>query len=274
MLAALAAALVAAFVLAPARLAADGGSGDLVDHRHLVEGVHGAFVQYWRSGDRDLTPDLARIVDYWFRYHVVKGAIAAALLIVLVALTVLVWKMFLRAEGRGTAEGLGTVARAALASAGTFATMLAMVALAAVMANIQGMKAPFASLLPMLTEGATDPELATALDQATQALADPARTGARTPPAIDVMSDDFARYHVALAVVAAIAATALLGTSVLLWRRFARAASADRRTRRVLGSFGVLSAVLTLGLLVLMVGNINAAGHSPRVLLDALRGGL
>jgi len=267
-LVALATALIVAFVLAPARLAANGRSRDLVDHRHLVEAVHGAFVQYWRSGDRAFTPDLARITDYWLRYHVVKGAIAAALLIVLVALTVLVWKMFCRATG------LGAVARTALASAGAFATMLALLALAAVMANIQGMKAPFASLLPMLTEGATDQNLATALGQATQQLADPARGGAQAPPALDAMTDAFSRYHVAMAVIAAVVAAALLGTSVLLWRTFARGEPMERRTRRVLASYAVLTALLTLGLVALMVGNIGAAGRSPQVLLDALRGGL
>ncbi|WP_238438863.1 hypothetical protein [Frankia nepalensis] len=207
------------------------------------------------------------MVDYWFRYHVAKAVIAAALLIVLVALTVLVWKAFLKAGG------LGAVARAALASAGVLATMLALLSLAAVMANIQGALAPFASLIPMLTEGATDQELATTLDQASQQLADSSLAGARTPPAIDVMIADFSRYHAVMAVIAAIAAAAFLGTGVLLWRRFARTASSDRRTRRVVGSFGVLSALLTLGLIVHAAANASTAADRGPALLRALNGG-
>ncbi len=267
-LVALAAALVVAFVIAPGRLAADGASSDLADHRHLVEALHSAFIEYWRSGDRDLSPDLARVVDYWFRYHVAKAVIAAVLLVVLVALTVLVWKAFLKAGG------LGAVTRAALASAGVLAVMLVLLSLTAVMANIQGAKAPFSSLMPMLTEGATDQEFATTLDQARQQLADASRAGARTPPAIDVMIDDFSRYHAVMGVIATIAAASLLGTSVLLWKRFAGTASSDRRTRRVVGSFGVLSALLTLGLIVLAAANATTAADRGPALLRALNGGL
>src|SRR6185295_15066159 len=105
---------------------------------------------------------LERVVDYWFRYHVAKAVIATILLIVLVALGVLLWKAFLRAGG------LGAGRRVALASAGVLVTMLAVFSLAMVMANIQGAVAPFASLLPMLTDGPTDGELAGTLDQVTQ----------------------------------------------------------------------------------------------------------
>ncbi|WP_018504199.1 hypothetical protein [Parafrankia discariae] len=263
----LAAALVGAFVIAPGRLAADGASGDLADHHHFVEVLHSAFIEYWRSGDRDLSPDLARVVDYWFRYHVAKAVIAAVLLIVLVALTVLVWKAFLKAGG------LGAVTRAALASAGALAAMLALLSLAAVMANIQGALAPFSSLTPMLTEGAADQEFATTLGQVRQRLADSSPSGARTPPAIDVMIADFSRYHAVMAVVAVIVAASLLGTSVLLWRRFARTASSDRRTRRVVGAFGLLSALLTLGLIVHAAANAATAADRGPALLNALKGG-
>lgn len=267
-LVALAAALVAAFFLAPARLATNGDSDDLTHHRQLVTTFHRAFVGYWRSGERGLTPDLARVVDYWLRYHVAKGAIAAVLLAVLLALTVRVWKTYLRTER------LRAVRRVGLAASGAFTALLALFSLVAVMANIQGWQAPFSSLVPMLQEGGGDQALATSLDQARQGLAGSARAGAQTPPALDVMTDDFARYHVVMAVVAAIVAAGLLGTSVLLWRRFARTASTDARTRRVLGAFGGVCVVLTLGMLVLMAANISVANDAAPGLLDALQGGL
>ncbi|MDT3440735.1 hypothetical protein [Pseudofrankia sp. BMG5.37] len=87
------------------------------------------------------------------------------------------------------------------------------------------------------------------------------------------MIADFSRYHAVMAVIATIAAASLLGTSVLLWKRFARTASSDRRTRRVVGSFGVLSALLTLGLIVHSAANATTAADRGPALLGALKGG-
>ncbi len=64
----------------------------------------------------------------------VKGVLAGALLIVLVALGVLLWKAFLRS---GASRG-----RPALASAAAVTSVLALVSLAAVMANIQERSPP------------------------------------------------------------------------------------------------------------------------------------
>src|SRR5204862_739586 len=139
--------LAAAFVVAPPRLAASGPAGELADRGQLVAALRTAVVGYWRSGDRNYPPALQRVVDYWFRFHLIKGGIAALLLIVLGALTVLLWRTFLRTDG------LGMASRAALISAGTAVPLLALLALAVVMANIQGAVAPFASLLPLLIGG-------------------------------------------------------------------------------------------------------------------------
>ncbi|HET6856069.1 MAG TPA: hypothetical protein VFH94_03105 [Streptomyces sp.] len=249
-LVALAVALAAAFVIAPRTLAATGSVG-FADRRSLVDALREAFVGYWSVGDGDFPPGLDRVVDYWFRYHVVKASIAAVLLVVLVALGILLWKAFLRAGG------LGAGRRTALASGGVLVTMLALFSLATVMANVQGAAAPFASLLPMLTAGATDAELADTLGQVRQRLADSPQAGGQTPPALAAMVSDFSRYHLAMAVIAAIVAALLIGMSVVLWKRFARRGSPDRRTRRVLTSFVALSALLSLA--VIFVGAVNTA---------------
>src|SRR5687767_6259633 len=123
-LVALAAALVAAFVVGPPTLAASRSNGGFADERDLTEAVRETSVEYWRSGDRDFTPGLGRVVDYWFRYHVAKGMIAAILLIVLIVLGVRIWKVFLRSGGFRAGS------RTALASAGVFVTMLAVFSLA------------------------------------------------------------------------------------------------------------------------------------------------
>jgi hypothetical protein len=210
---------------------------------------------------------MEKVVGYWFRYHVVKAVIAALLLIVLAALGVMLWRAFLRAGGIGAGR------RAALVFAGTLVTVLALLSLVIVMANVQGAVAPFASLLPMLALSATGGELGDTLDQVRQQLSDSVRAGGRTPPALDVMVSDFSRYHVAVAVIGAFVAVVLLGLSLLLWKLFARTASSDRRTKRVLGSFGVLSVLLSLAVIVLVVANVTVAAQPAPALLAFFEGG-
>ena len=263
--------LVVAFVVVPPRLAASGPAADLADHGRFLTAVRVAVVEYWQSGVRDHPPALQRVLDYWVRFHLVKGGIAALLLIAFGALSVVLWRTFLRAEG------LGRGSRAALVSAGTVVPMLALFALAVVMANIQGAMAPFASLFPMLTEsppdGTADPDVAATLAQARQQLAGAHRTGGYTPPALDAMVSDFAWYHVALAVIAAVVAVALLGLSVMCWRHVARAGSTSRRTRRVWGWFGAFSAVSVLIMVVLLVANAGTATDPAPALLALFNGG-
>jgi hypothetical protein len=262
-LAAIATALVAAVVVAPPTLAAGSSDGALADQRHLVESLREAFVGYWRSGDSALSPDLKRIVDYWFRFHVIKAIIAAVLLVVLVALGVLLWKAFLKAGD------LGRGRRVALASAGVLVTVLTLLSLAVVLANLQGAAAPFSSLLPMVRDGATGGAVTGTLDQIRQQLA----AGDRTTPALHVMIGDFARYHVTFAVIAVIAVIAFISLSVLWWREFAKARSSDRRAGRLYGSFGVLSGLLSLIAILSVVANTSAAANSAQVLLAFFDGG-
>ena len=267
-LVALVAGLAVAFVVAPPRLAANAQTADLADQGHLAAAFRTALVGYWRSGDRNYLPALQRVVDYWFRFHLFKGGIAALLLIVLVALAVLLWRTTMRADA------LGMRSRVALASAGTAVPLLALFALAVVMANIQGALAPFASLLPMLTDGAPDARLAGPLEQARQQLAGSHRTSGYTPLALDAMVSDFARYHAVMAVVAAVVVVALLGLSVMCWRRFTRAGSSDRRSRRVWGWFGVCSVLSALMVTVVLVANAGTATDPAPALLGLFNGGV
>lgn len=263
----LAAALVAAFVVAPPTLAGSGSGGGFVDERHLVDALREAFVGYWRSGGRGLPPDLERVVDYWSDFHAVKAVVAAVLLVVLVAFGVRLGKEFLGAGG------LGVGRRMALASSGALAAVLALFSLAAVMANVQGVAAPFASLFPMLVDGATDGESADALEQVRQRLAESPGAGGQAPPALAVMISDFARFHAAMAVVAATVAVVLVGTSVLLWKRFARTTSSDRRARRVLGWSGVFSGLLSVVVIVVALANTSTAADPVPALWAFFAGG-
>jgi len=277
-LAALAVALGAAFVRAPSTLAANGSEGDFSARHNLVDALRAAFIEYWRSGHRGFPPDLERVVDYWSRYHVAKAVFAAALLIVFVALGVLLWRAFLKSGGPGAGGR-----RVALASAAICVSVLALVSVAAVMANVQGAMDPFSSVVSMLPLGAPDGQLTGAVDQIRQGLAHYPDTSGQNAAALQAMVDDFGRYHAVLAVMASIVAVVLIGLSVTSWRGFAAtgassssasgSGTSDRRTRRTLGSFGVLSALLALAMTVIVVANTATAADPAPALLDFFKGG-
>ena len=60
----------------------------------------------------------------------------------------------------------------------------------------------------------------------------------------------------------------------MCWRSFARVGSADGRTRRVFGWFGVFSALSSLIVAVLSVANTGTATDPAPALLAFLNGGL
>jgi hypothetical protein len=252
-LAVVAAGLVAAFVAAPPAIL----GGVFSDEQRLTGAFREAFVGYWRTGRAGLPPDLDRIVADWSGYHLAKVVVAVVLLGVSVALAVLVGRAFVRSGGAVRALCGGPVAGLALAS------------LAAVMANAQGLLVPFGSLFPLLVEGATDDDLAAVLEPARQQLAGTA-TGP-TPPALPVMISEFSRYHVAMAVIAAVVALVLVGASARRWRGFA--VSRDRRARRVQAWWGVLTTSVALAAIVLAVANAGVAADPVPGLLGLLRGG-
>ncbi len=195
----------------------------------------------------------------------VKGVLAGALLIVLVALGVLLWKAFLRS---GASRG-----RQALASAAAVTSVLALVSLAAVMANIQGAVAPFSSVTSMLPLGTPGGQLADAVGEIRQGLAHYPDTSGRNTAALQVMVDDFGRYHAVLAVMASLVAVVLVGLSVTAWRRFAAADRSDGRTRRTMGWFGVLAALVALAFVVVAVANTGTAADPAPALLGFYEGG-
>ena len=76
-----------------------------------------------------------------------------------------------------------------------------------------------------------------------------------------------------MAVMAAIVAVVLIGMSVVLWKRFARTGSSERRTRRVSGSFGALSALVSLVVIFVAVANTTTAADPAPALLAFFDGG-
>ncbi|GAB3406690.1 hypothetical protein [Flindersiella endophytica] len=267
MLIALATVLVPALAFGPHLLAANGSERGLADQRNLIGAVSAAFVEYWNSGRRELTPNLARLVDYWFRFHVVKAVIAAVLLVVLVRLGVLAWKACLRAGDSKAGR------RVALASGGVLVTMLALLSLVIVIANVQGAVAPLTSLLTLLPVGAAHGELAATLDQVRQRLADHLSAGHLPTPALELMIGDNARYHLVVAVLATTLAVVCIGILVMLLQRYRRTEPSDRRARRVLASYAVFSALLELAMVVLALANATNTADPARGLLGFFSGG-
>jgi hypothetical protein len=263
----LAAALSAAFVLAPGALAAIWPGGGYAGQGALIAGARTGFTEYWNSGRPDYPPELERLVGYWFRYHVAKAMIAALLLTVLIMLCARLWGPLLRA-GR-----LAPGRVAALVSSGTLAAMLALVAVVLTVVNIQGAAEPFASLLSLLPLGTHDPQFATAIGQVKHHLAGYPNAGGGTPPALHAMISDFALYHAAVVVLAAIVAVIATGMSVVSWRRRARTGSSERRIRRTLGLAGVASALLALAVLVVAAANLGTAMNPAPALLAFFDGG-
>ncbi|MFI5502577.1 hypothetical protein ACIA5E_26255 [Nocardia asteroides] len=244
MLAAVSVLLGIAFVLVPGMVAGWGSAGGIGDVGELRDALRVAFAQYWRSGAGELSPALNDVVDYWFRYHVVKAAIAVALLCALVALASALWKTAARDGGSGSRRGF------VLGTAGAVVAMIAVVALVAVMANVQGAVAPYASILPMLFDTAVSPDQAGILDDVGRQLA--VSVGAGAPPALALMIDDFTRYHVAMVVIAAVVAVGLLVASAALWRRRAGRSPGERR---VIAGLGLCGVGLALVCVVVAVAN-------------------
>ncbi|MGJ5893361.1 hypothetical protein ACSCBZ_15575 [Streptomyces niveiscabiei] len=246
--------LVPGVYFGPHLVADDGSQGGFADQRVLVGAVREGFVRYWGAGSGDYSSGMGGVVAYWFRFHVAKALIALALLGVLVALGVVVWRAFLRSEG---------ARRGALAVAGVLVTGLGLLALVVAAANVQGAVAPFTSALTMLPVGTRGGELGGTLAQVRAELATDPHSAS---PALAEMVSDNARYHVSMAVIAGVLAVGLVVASVVLWRRFANAG--DRRTRRLLAAFGALGTVLVCAVLVVGVANVTVAADSARGLTD------
>ncbi|WP_405485745.1 hypothetical protein [Nocardia sp. NBC_00511] len=261
----LTAALIAAVVFAPHLLAAGRSESGFAHESGLRTGFRTAFQEYWTTGGPGYSPSLARIVDYWFRFHVVKAVVAALLLTVLITLSTVLWKAF-----RSTAPGI--LRAGSLLAGSTLTTLLALISLLMVMANIQGAIAPFSSLMPLLMDTPPDAPLTATLGQVRDSLAESPGPGGRTPPAAGVMIDDFTRYHVAMAVITATLALCFLTASVILWRRFARTASTDRPERRIQAAFGTLSLLIAAAAVVVAVANTTTAAHSAPGLLALFNG--
>jgi hypothetical protein len=257
----LAAALTAAFVLLPGPLASVPSGQSYGDEQHLRVKVSAAFVGYWHTGQRSLTPELSHLVDYWRWYHAVKAVTALGLLIVLIVLAARLWKTYART---------GPDARAwSSATGGVVVTVLSVFAFVVALANIQGTLAPFSSLMSMLPINSARGDLATMAGQVTHELA---HYPSGSSGALKMMVGDLAFYHVVVAVTSWFVAVVLIMLMIASWRTYARAAKADRRARRLFSSLGIASVLMIAAFVVLALANTTTAIHSPTAVLNFYNG--
>ncbi|EWT02060.1 hypothetical protein N865_07140 [Intrasporangium oryzae NRRL B-24470] len=252
--------LVLAVAFVPFRLASFGPGGGYPDVSTLGQSLSTGFVRFWSAGEGVVGPDLARPVDYWARFHVIKAVLAALLLVVLVALAPRLWAAYVHAERLGRRLVVGTV--------GAVQAALAVLALLILVANIQGAIAPLSSALGLIPFGSSNTDLAATTAQVQRGLADGGHS-----PALDALVRDFAAYHVAMSWLGGVVTVGLIAAAVLLWRRRARVPRDERRQRRtlVLMALAVLALAAFFG--VVTAANISTAANPAPALLAFFQGG-
>lgn len=239
----------------PAPLAAAWSGGGYPGEAALGAAVGRGIVRFWSVGDGLLGPELARPVDYWARFHVVKAALAACLLLALVTLGRRIWSRY--AVDAAAAPGR----RAGVAAGGLVIAATAVLALLVVVANVQGAIAPLSSALGLLPVRAPGPALAPTLTRLRQHLGHGVRS-----PAADALVHDFVVYHAAMAALAALVTASLLGAAALLWRR--RRAAATQR--RALATLLVGTLVLAALFAVVTAANVSTVARPVPALLGFL----
>lgn len=233
--------LIAAFILAPPFLAGD-GYGTAFGNQPLIDAATSGFDEYWRSGHRDPPAALQDVVDYWFRYHLIKAIVAAALLVALV----LLGRSLIR-RLRSPDEQANPSRRRLWAAGAGVTGLLGVGSVIALAANIQGVVAPLSSLLSLVPSDHAPPDR--------DALDDPASLA--THPPLDAMVDDFARYHVAMAVMACLLTVAMAVMTVVWWRSLSPNTEGLQRRDRFIG---LAAAVVMIGcLLVVTLANVGTA---------------
>lgn len=233
---------------------------DISDRLELEQAVDRGFTHFWKNdGERSA---LREAIRFWSTYHLLKLLFAALIVAVAVSLSA---RLFDRAKGAGsqTMASLWSVATAFAGATGAFFSLL-------VLANLQGLVAPIASLLPTLV-ASPDPESARVVNDAQRLL--PVSDAARSTRPLHVLIHDFTRFHVVLAIGAAVLAVGLLLTSLAAWRRARRTMTSERRIRSMYRWLAASSGTAALALGLLAVVNSATAAAPLKPLAALLAGG-
>jgi hypothetical protein len=250
LLLAAAAALAAAFELAPRTLLRP--SFGAYDSAKLQDALGRALVEYWRSGTPAFPASLTTLVDCWFQWHAIKVVISSLLVIVFALLATALWQRYLRTQAW----------YAVVAIAATVSTVLAVGVL---MLNIQATAVPLVALLGLLPGRTADGKLAQVLSQMREGLTKSASPHAGSP-ALTVLLGEVERYYWVMVAISAtlMAATVLAG--VLFWKRRIADDPSAARVRFMHSTLGVITA-LTACLLLLVTAAYAFSALDPAALL-------
>ncbi len=249
--------LVVAFFLLPGTVARVWATEDGITTGVLAETLGTAFSPWWSSAAAPLTPDMEAVVSFWRVFHVTKALIAGALVIALLLTAQHVWKAYARADGRA--------ARAGIALLGMVGAPLAPLMLLVVMANVQGAIAPLSSVMGLLPMDGSVPEVAQVREHF---------AAGTTTPVLDALISDFRTYHVAMVVIAVIAAAIVVAADIALWIRWSRIPREDVRLRRVTAIGAAAMATLVPLLLLVMVLNVSTVGDTAPALAAFFEGSI
>jgi hypothetical protein len=253
--------MVLAVLLAPFPVASVWPGGGYPNRTALVDAVSSGFVRQMSAGSGLIGPDLARPVDFWARFHVIKAVLAAALLLVLVPLGSRTWREYTRASRPRRRLVVGALL-------GVEAPTAAL-AILIVMANVQQAVAPLSSALGLLPIGRPDPVLAETITQVRHGL----RSGARSP-ALELLVHDFVVYHLVMACLAPVVTVGLVVAAVLLWRARSRMTGARHRGRGILALAVVVVGVSSVFFAVLTAANVSVTARPAPALLAFFEGGV
>lgn len=215
----------------------------------LAETLGAAFSQWWSGAAAPLTTDMRAVVSFWGMFHVTKAVVALALLIGLLLTGHQVWRAYARVNA--------PAARAAIALVGIAGAPIAAFVLLIVMANIQGALAPLSSVMGLLPMDGSVPEVAQVREQF---------AAGTISPVLETLIGDFRVYHLALVVIAAVAAVIVVTADVVLWTRWSRMPRQDVRLRRVTATIAAVLPTFAVLLLFIMVVNLSTVADTAPAL--------
>jgi hypothetical protein len=248
--------LAAALLVAPSSVATLIAGAKGITTGTLAHRVGGAFTEWWSLGTTSLTESMSAVVHFWATFHVVKALIAAALIVALV----IAIRQLLAAHAHEESRAR----RAGIAAVGIAASFAAPALLLILLANVQGAIAPLSSVMGLLPM--TPPTTALA------EVRDHFATGTTTP-VMTVLVDDFRRYHVVMAVAAAVASLGVVAVNIALWIRVFVLPKTEKRARRTVATIAVVLPALALFLFVVMLANVATAVETAPALASFFANG-
>lgn len=210
----------------------------------MIADVNSSLVVYWQSGTSELPTELAALVDYWFEWHAIKIVISTLLLLALGSLAAALWRRSLVARD-GFVSGRYTTSAAC-------ATVLALLSVFLLVANIQATTEPLVALLPLLPSDDPDPALAQTLLEITRAVDDPGSAGS---PSFATLSDHVARYNWVMFAMT-IPLTLVFGSGAFEACRRCRRAATDSGARRLM--YALLGGACTLMVVAMSILSASA----------------